>query len=226
MNEPVHARARQIIDSIPSSRLQNVPSRPWVDVNVNDLLDAFTEERRTRLREHDYDPSRLELIRALAAEYARGRAGAEYGGEKVQRDRIDVVVQGRAMRDRALRAARYHLRNVPDMAPRLTAVARDSGAAAMSVNLEVLALIVNAHIDAFANDLHFDAQAFIEQANDIAPRIRAAVGADDGRPVGAESRDLRDRASIALAEEIRDLEAACTYVFYDDTELLDLFRDL
>ncbi len=109
---------------------------------------------------------------------------------------------------------------------KLDAVANDTGVADLSVDLEVLALVVENNAAAFERDVTFDGPVLVAQARETAIELRHWLAANHRRPPGAEARDRRDRAALALQHELRALRAACDYAFPTQDDLRSRFRGL
>lgn len=210
------------------ARTANAPGgRRWLELDGAGLLAAFDAPRRARLAEIGYDVERLEVIRELLGVWAAARADALTAEHtRVPRDQVEIVVQARELRDHLVRACRYHLAHVAGMSLKLDEVANDTGVADLSVDLEVLALVVENNAAGFERDTTFDGPALVAQARDTANALRHWLASNWRRPPGARDRDRRDRAALALQHELRALRAACDYAFPNQDDLRSRFRGL
>lgn len=206
------------------------PSPPKMPVHEG-LMEA--EALHLYLQEHPDLVRRLEsigvsdgLIRELgqaieALRYAQARWLGLQSRRKPQA-RAELEAQARALRADALRACRWNLRHDPQALKVLARITKEQDMASFMASLDTLALLIEQHAQAFADDDTFDplpqAQAIREARDRCVPdhSIRALE-----RSLAC---DWRDRAWVHLSTFLSKLRAAAHYILADDPQTLARFQ--
>lgn len=219
--------AQAQLDAIAADAVSRTSAaRVFPDVDIRRAVALLDDSRRQKLSAVGYDISQLEVMSELGSIYRQAMMKVDTSrSTDAPRDSAALLADARSLRDLLVRACRYHLGEVAGMTVRLDALRYDTGALDLSVDLDVLAEIMEQNAGLFAADTTLDVAARVAEAHALANQIRDMVAMDDGRPDGAEHRDLRDRAALAFARNISRLRAAVAYAFPDDLTLQQALRE-
>jgi hypothetical protein len=167
------------------------------------------------------------VVRLSQAEAALRFAQADWTRVCAQRkpeEQMEEERKGYELRARVVTACRWNLRRDRQAMGALEAIMEGEGVADLMADMDALALLMEAHKEAFAKDVRFEVDAEARALREQAARIREGAG------VGATSAEgrvvvlWRNRAWTHLRAVLGEVREAGAYAFKGRGEVLFHFR--